>query len=397
MTNRHIITSLLRRDPDQRTQIRRRDDLARDPITPTFVVLVGIVRLAEVPSILARELARRIPRLTRLVPDADLDVADAPGGHRVWVQRWNVAAAGGGLVVGAGSGAEEEVGAGGPVIGEDRLEQVVVVFLHVAKGGEAVGGIGARVVPPGAADAVGVVGVALDEVRGGQGAIVDELLDVRVARQGDHDVARGQAGCNDVGLEGRGQVLGFGLEVAAGGDKGSVGGEESKGGKVVLHQGERVGDVLLVCGFDDAEAVVDVADLDNFRIESPGRVELLKYSRRLPQRRFGHSRNGLSDGSGKGEQRRQGGQSLQKVAKGLFLLQFRVDSFDNLAYWAAGREVCVLNCFVDGLKPLPYGEDGVEGIGLLRRVTTEVFWIIAHARPGGVALLLLYSYRLLVA
>ena len=299
-------------------------------------------------------------------------------------------------MVGAGFGAEEEVGAGGPAVGEERLEQVVVIFLHVAKGGEAIGGVGARVVPPGAADAIGVVGVALDEVRGGHGAVVDELLNVRVARQGDHDVARGQAGCDDVGLEGRGQVLSFGLEVAAGGDEGSVGGEESKGGEVVLHQGERVGDVLLVCGFDGAEAVVDVADLDNFRIESPGWVELLQYSRRLPQRRFGHSRDGLSDGSGQGEQRRQGGQSLQKVAKGLFLVYFRVDGFDNLAYWAAGREICVLDCFVDGLEPLPYGEDGVESIGLLRSVTIEVFWIIAHVRPSGVALLLLYSYRLLV-
>ena len=198
-------------------------------------------------------------------------------------------------------------------------------------------------------------------------------------------------------MEGGREVLGFGLEGAAGGDEGSVGREESEGGEVVLDEGERVGDVLLVCGFDDAEAVVDVADLDNFRIEGPGRVELLEYSRRLPQRRFGHRRDGLSEGSGQGKQRRQGGQSLQKVAEGLFLLHFWVDGFYNLAYWPAGREICVLNCFVDGFKPLPYGEDGVESVGLLRGVTIEAFWVVAHVRPGGVTLLLLYSNRLLVA
>ena len=194
MTNRHLIASLLGRDPDQRTQIRRRDDLARDPIPPAIILLVPIRRLTQIPAVLAREGAVLIAGLTRLVPDADLDVAEAAGGHGDGVEGGGVAAAEDGLVVGAGLGAEEEVGAGGPAVGEERLEQVVVVCFHVAEGGEAVGGVGARVVPPGAADAVGVVRVALDEVRGGQGAVVDELLDVRVARHGDDDVTGGQAG-----------------------------------------------------------------------------------------------------------------------------------------------------------------------------------------------------------
>ena len=198
-------------------------------------------------------------------------------------------------MVGAGFGAEEEVGAGGPAVREERFEQVVVILFHVAERGEAVGGVGARVVPPGAADAVGIVGVALDEVGSGHGAVVDELLDVRVAREGDDDVARGEAGGDDVGLQGRRQVLGFGLEGAAGRDEGSVGGEEGKSGEVILHQGECGGDVLLVCGFDGAEAVVDVADLNNFRVESPRRVELLEDSGRLPHCGFNRGRDGLAE------------------------------------------------------------------------------------------------------
>ena len=81
MTNRHLVTSLLGRNPHQRTQVRRRDDLARKPIPAAIVRLVGIVRPAQIPTVLARELASIIPRLTRLVPDADLDVADAPSRH----------------------------------------------------------------------------------------------------------------------------------------------------------------------------------------------------------------------------------------------------------------------------------------------------------------------------
>ena len=296
MTNRHLIAPLLGRDPDQRTQVRRRDDLARHPITPAIILLVAIRRLAQIPTVLAREGAVLVAGLTRLVPDADLDVADAEGRHGDGVEGGAVGtAAVEGAVVGAVEGAEEEVGAGGPAVGEERLEQVIVVCVHVAEGGEAVGGVGARVVPPGAADAVGVVRVALDEVRGRHGAVVDELLDVGVARQGDDDVARGEAGCDDVSLQGGGQVLGFGLEGAPGGDEGSVGREEGKGGKVVLHQGERVGDVLLVRGFDDAEAVVDVADLDNFRIQSPRRVELLEDPGRLPHCRFDRRCDDLSE------------------------------------------------------------------------------------------------------
>ena len=246
MTNRHLIPSLLQRDRHQRTQVRRGDHLVHDRISPTIGLLVAILRLAQIPAILARELAILIARLTRLVPDADLDVADAPGRHGDGVESRIVGAPVDGLVVGAVFSTEEEVGAGGPAVGKERLEQVVIIFFHVAEGGEAVGGVSARVVPPGAADAVGVVGIALDEVRGRHGAVVDELLDIRVARQGDDDVARGQAGCNDVGLESGGQVRGLGLEGAAGRDEGSVGGEEGKGGEVVLHQGERGGDILLV-------------------------------------------------------------------------------------------------------------------------------------------------------
>ena len=82
MTYRHLIPSLLRRYPDQRTQIRRRDDLARDSIPTTIILLVPVRRLTQIPAILARVRAILVPRLTRLVPDANLDVAEAPRHHR---------------------------------------------------------------------------------------------------------------------------------------------------------------------------------------------------------------------------------------------------------------------------------------------------------------------------
>ncbi len=155
-------------------------------------MLVPILPLAQVPPILARELAALVPPLARLVPDADLHVADASRGQGDRIQSWGVCASVDGHVVGAGFGAEEEVGAGGPGVGEERFHEVVVVDFHVAEGGEGEGGVGGGVVPPGAADAVGVVGGALDEVGGCHGSVDGHLLRVRLPGERDDDVARGQ-------------------------------------------------------------------------------------------------------------------------------------------------------------------------------------------------------------
>lgn len=310
MTDVHLIAPFFRRNRKQRAQVRRRYDLTRHRIAPTVAASVSQRRLAQVPPVLARERATRVPMLARLVPDADLHVADAPRFHGDGVQRGFVGPAVRGLVVGASPGAEEEVGARGPAVGEEGFHEVVVVRPRVAEGGQGEGGVGARVVPPGAADAVFVVRVALDEVRGRQGSVADELLGARVPGQSDDDVARGQAGCYDVRFEGGGQVYGFGFQGGAGCDEGSVGGEEVEGCEVVLDESERVGDVLLVGGFDGAETIVDVADLDDFRVERACRVELLEYPGRLPQGCFRDGCNGLAELSRQGEQRCEGREGL---------------------------------------------------------------------------------------
>ncbi len=268
----------------------------------------------------------------------------------------------------------------------------MVVRFHGVEGGEAEGGVGARVVPPGAADAVFVVRVALDQVGGGHGAVADQLLWIRVPRQGDDDVARGQAGGDDVGLQGHGQVLGFGLQGGTRGDEGAVGGEEGEGREVLLHEGERVRDVLLVRGFDGAEAVVDVADLDDLRVERAGRTELFEHARRLPHGCLHDGGDGLAELGGHVEQRGKGRQGLEKVAEGLGLFLLRIDGFDDLAYGAAGGQVGIRDRFVYRFEPLPYGKDRVEGVSLLRGVSTEVFGIVAHVRSRGVTLLLYHSY-----
>ncbi len=153
---------------------------------------------------------------------------------------------------------------------------------------------------------------------------------------------------------------------------------------------------MLVRGLDGAQTVVDVADLNDFRVESARGIELFEYPWRLPHRCFRDGCDGLSELSGHREQRCERRQCLKKVAERLALLHFGIDGFDNLANGAAGREVCILNRFVDGLEPLPYGEDGVKSVGLLRRVASEVFRIVAHVWSRGVALLFLHSHRLLI-
>ncbi len=123
MTNNHLIAPLRLRHPHQRPQIRRRDDLTRlrIPIVSAIILQVPIHRLTQIPPVLPRELALPVPPRARLVPHAHLHVADAPRDQSDRVQRRRGPAAERGPVVGAGEGAEEEVGARGPAVGEEGM------------------------------------------------------------------------------------------------------------------------------------------------------------------------------------------------------------------------------------------------------------------------------------
>ena len=153
------------------------------------------------PTVFARIQASRVIVLAGHVVDADLGIADAAGGEVVRVQgRGGGAAALAGLPVGA----EEEVRARGPAVVEHGLEQVVEVLVRVREVGEGEGGVGARVVPPGTADAVGVVAVALGEGGGSEGAVLHEGVRRGVAREGDDDVIEREGLGDDRGREGGG-------------------------------------------------------------------------------------------------------------------------------------------------------------------------------------------------
>lgn len=145
--------------------------------------------------------------------------------HGDEVQGGGVGVIGGFHVFGAFEGAGEEEGGGGPVVCEDLLQEVVVVCLRGGGGGEAVGEVGGGVVPPGAADAVLVVGVAGDETWGREAAVGGEVVRVRVAGEGDDDVALAQATRDDVGLQGGEEDVGLGLEGGLRGDEAALGGK----------------------------------------------------------------------------------------------------------------------------------------------------------------------------
>ena len=119
------------------------------------------------PAVFARIETVDVIILTRHVIDTDLRVADTARGEVVRVQGRSGGGGGGpaveSLPVGAVAGAEEEVGAGGPAVAEDGFEEVVEVFVGVGEVSEGEGAVGVGVVPPGAADAVLIVAVALDE------------------------------------------------------------------------------------------------------------------------------------------------------------------------------------------------------------------------------------------
>lgn len=184
------------------------------------------------------------------IVDTDLRVADAAGGEVFRVERGGWGAAVEELPVGAVAGAEEEIGAGGPAGGEHGVEEVVEVLVGVGEVGQGKGGVGDGVVPPGAAEAVGVVAVALDEGGGGEGAVVGEGVRRGVAREGDDDVVEGEGLRDDGGCEGGGQVDGLDLEVGARGDEAAIEGKEGEGRIVILDESQGAGDVGLVAGFD---------------------------------------------------------------------------------------------------------------------------------------------------
>lgn len=152
----------------------------------------------------------------------------------------------GGDIVGAASGAEEEVLAGGPAVGEDGLEHVVEFFAWVRDGGEGVRGVGGAVPPPFAAEAILVVRGAVHQAGGLQGAVCGEGVGVSVAGHGDDDVRLGEGLGGDKGLEVVRHVDGLGLESGARGDERAVGSEVGEGLEVALDHGEGGGDVLLV-------------------------------------------------------------------------------------------------------------------------------------------------------